>query len=153
LVRPGHSFASSCAFKGFGISDDNLVMVDEQSYLECILPSFVKLGSAFGGPVLHSCGNYSDKTDLFRKISGLKMVDAAFTVETDPSPNPTAPFSNSLAGSGIILNARMVGSPEVVKNTTLELWKPGMKLIAVTFSPTPEEQRVNYDVIHSICKC
>jgi hypothetical protein len=152
LVRPGHSFASSSAFEGFGISDDNLVMVDEQSYLECIVPSFEKLGNAFGGPVLHSCGNYSDKTDLLRQINGLKMVDAAFTAETDPSPNPTVPFSDALAGSGIILNARMVGSPDVVKTTTQELWQPGMKLIAVTFSPTPEEQRDAYNIIHSICK-
>jgi hypothetical protein len=80
------------------------------------------------------------------------MVDAAFTAETDPSPNPTVPFSDALAGSGIILNARMVGSPDVVKTTTQELWQPGMKLIAVTFSPTPEEQQEAYNIIHSICK-
>jgi hypothetical protein len=54
-------------------------------------------------------------------------------------------FFNSFAQNKLPL-------PEVVKNTTLELWQPGMKLIAVTFSPTPEEQRINYDIIHSICK-
>jgi hypothetical protein len=80
------------------------------------------------------------------------MVDAAFTPETDPSPNPTCPFTDSLTDSGIILNARMVGDPEVVKETTRELWRPGMKLIAVTFSPTSKEQAESYKIIHSICR-
>jgi hypothetical protein len=151
LVRPGHGFASSQVFEGFGMSDDNLVMVDEENYLNFISPSFVKLGSAFGGPVLHSCGNFSDKTGIFKKMR-LKMVDAAFTAETDPDPNPTVPFAEALEGTGIILNARMVGDPETVKVTTRSLWKPGMKLVAVTFSSTPEEQRKSYNIIHSICQ-
>ena len=86
LVKPGHGFASSTVFEGFGMSDDNVVMVDEVSYLDYIEPSFVKLGNTFGGPVLHSCGNYSDKAGMFQKIKGLKMVDAAFTAEADPTP-------------------------------------------------------------------
>ncbi|MGV8093930.1 MAG: uroporphyrinogen decarboxylase family protein [Mangrovibacterium sp.] len=152
LVRPGHGFASSFVFEGFGMSDDNVVMVDEESYLDLISPSFTKLGNAFGGAVFHSCGNYSDKTGMFTKMQGLKMVDAAFTAETDPSPNPAEPFAEALSGTGIVLNARMVGDPEVVKETTSRLWKPGMKLLAVTFSPTPEEQQQAYRIIHSICQ-
>ena len=80
------------------------------------------------------------------------MVDAAFTQETDPSPNPAEPFSEALAGTGIVLNARMVGDPEVVRETTQNLWRPGLKLLAVTFSPTPEEQRECYELIHSLCQ-
>ena len=64
---------------------------------------------AFGGPVFHSCGNYSVKSDMLQKIKGLKMADAAFTAETDPDPNPAAPFVESLKNTGIILNARSVG--------------------------------------------
>ena len=66
-------------------------------------------------------------------------------------PNPAAPFSEAKAGSGIILNARMVGDPEVVKETFRALWKPGMKLLAVTFSHSPGKQRDTYNIIHSIC--
>ena len=61
LVKPGHGFASSRVFEGFGMSDDNVVMVDEETYLILYAPSFIKLGKAFGGPVHHSCGNFSDK--------------------------------------------------------------------------------------------
>ncbi len=152
LVKPGHGFASSRVFEGFAMSDDNVVMVDEESYLSFIRPSFEKLGKAFGGPVHHSCGNFSDKVEMVKKIGGIKMSDAAFTPQTDPHPNPTEPFLQGFKDSGIVLNARMVGSPEVVRETTQKLWSPGMKLIVVTFSQTPEEQKEAYDLVHKMCK-
>jgi hypothetical protein len=134
------------------MSDDNVVMVDEDSYLNFVAPSFEKLGTAFGGPVHHSCGNFSDKTKMLLKLKELKMADAAFTAETDPHPNPAEPFVEALQNSGIVLNARMVGNPEVVKETTQKLWTPDMKLLVVTFSQSPEEQKEAYDIVHSICK-
>jgi len=152
LVKPGHGFASSPIFEGFGMSDDNLIMVDAESYLNFVRPAFEKVGKAFSGPVLHSCGNFSDKAEMLKEIDGLKMVDAAFTPQTDPSPNPASPFVDSLTGTGIILNARMVGNTAVVKKTTEELWKPGMRLLAVTYSQTPEEQNEVYRIIHEICQ-
>ena len=152
LVKPGHGFASSYAFGGFGMSDDNVVMVDETSYMESMAPSFTELGSVFGGPVFHSCGNYSDKALMLKSIEGLKMADAAFTAETDPHPNPGAPFAEALAGSGIILNARMCGDSETIRATTEELWRPDMKLIVVTFSQSPEEQAQAYDIIQEVCR-
>jgi hypothetical protein len=151
LVKPGHGFASSRVFEGFGMSDDNVVMVDEETYLNLVTPSFIKLGDAFGGPVHHSCGNFSDKAHMLKKISGLKMSDAAFTPETDPHPNSPEPFVQALKNSGIILNARMVGNPETVRETTEELWGEGMKLLVVTFSQSPQEQKHAYDMIHEIC--
>jgi hypothetical protein len=151
MVKPGHGFASSRVFEGFGMSDDNVVMVDDDTYLNLVSPSFEKLGEAFGGPVHHSCGNISDKASMLRKIKGLKMSDAAFTPETDPHPNPAEPFREALTNSGIILNARMVGDPETVKETTEKLWDDNMKLIVVTFSQSPREQKQAYDLIHEIC--
>jgi hypothetical protein len=151
LVKPGHGFASSRVFEGFGMSDDNVVMVDAETYLNLVAPSFIKLGKAFGGPVHHSCGNFSEKAEMLKKIKGLKMADAAFTAETDPHPNPAESFVKALKNSGIVLNARMVGRPEVVKETTEKLWSEEMKLVAVTFSQSPEEQQQAYDVIHGIC--
>lgn len=152
LVKPGHGFASSRVFEGFGMSDDNVVMIDENSYLDLVAPSFEKLGRAFGGPVHHSCGNFSDKANMLLKLKGLKMADAAFTPETDPHPNPVEPFVAALNNSGIILNARMVGDTETVKETTQKLWDPAMKLMVVTYSQSPEEQNEAYDIVHQICK-
>lgn len=152
LVKPGHGFASSRVFTGFGVSDDNIVMVDTETYLNLVAPSFIKLGTRFGGPVLHSCGNFSDKTVIFKRIDGLKMVDAAFTPETDPHCNPAEPFINELSGSKIILHARMVGDQDVVAETTKALWNNDMKLIVVTYCETAEEQKAAYEMITSICK-
>ncbi len=152
LVKPGHGFASSRVFEGFGMSDDNVVMIDDLSYLNFVAPSFEKLGMAFGGPVHHSCGNFSDKAKMLLNLKGLKMADAAFTPETDPHPNPAEPFVKALKNSGIVLNARMVGDPETVKETTQKLWDPGMKLLVVTYSRTPEEQNEAYNIVHEICK-
>jgi len=152
LVKPGHGFAASRVFEGFGMSDDNIVMVDEDNYLNYVRPSFEKLGKAFGGPVHHSCGDFSDKVKMLLKLDGLKMADAAFTAETDPHPNPTEPFVKAFQNTGIILNARMVGEPEVVRETTRKLWNGGMKLIVVTFSQSPQEQKEAYNIVHGICR-
>ena len=46
LVRPGHGFASSHVFKGFGMSDDNVVMVDQESYFNYIVPFARKIGKS-----------------------------------------------------------------------------------------------------------
>lgn len=151
LVKPGHGFASSHVFEGFGMSDDNLIMVDAESYLNYVRPAFEKVGKAFGGPVIHSCGNYSDKAEMIKEIDELKMADAAFTAETDPAHNPASPFVDSLVNTGIILNARMVGDTSVVEKTIGELWKPGMRLLAVTYSQTAEEQAEAYRIIHETC--
>jgi hypothetical protein len=152
LVKPGHGFASSRFFDGFGMSDDNIVMIDTETYLKLVAPSFEKLGTKFGGPVLHSCGNFSDKTALFSKIHGLKMVDGAFTPETDPHFNPAGPFVNELAGSKIVMHARMVGEQDVVAGAAKALWNNDMKLIVVTYCETAEEQKSVYELITGICK-
>ncbi len=152
LVNPGHGFASARNFCGYGQSDDNIVMLSGEQYIDCALPSFEKIGLAFGGPVLHSCGNWSDKLFVLPKIKDLRTVDAAFSPETDPDPNPPTPFVEALENSGVILNARIVGGLEVIEKTVRQLWKPGMKLIVVTYCATPEEQKEAYDIIHDICK-
>lgn len=152
LVNPGHGFASARNFTGYGQSDDNIVMLSNEQYIDCALPSFEKIGKHFGGPVFHSCGNWSDKISAVKSILGLKMIDGAFSAETDPDPNPAEIFAESFTNSGIIVNARIVGDPATIEKTVRQLWKPGMKLIVVTYCPTPEEQAQAYDIIHEICR-
>ena len=151
LVNPGHGFASARNFAGYGQSDDNIVMLSNEQYIDCALPSFEKIGLAYGGPVIHSCGNWSNKIPVFQHIKGLRMADAAFSTETDPHPNPPLPFSESCTNSGIILNARLVGNLDTIRETVKQLWRPDLKLIVVTYCPTPEEQEKAYDIIHEIC--
>lgn len=80
------------------------------------------------------------------------MADGAFSFATDPGANPTDGYADTFGGTGVILNARIVGTPDVVEKKVRELWKPGMKLIVVTYCETPEEQEMVYNKIHEICE-
>lgn len=152
LVWPGHGFASCRDFEGLGMSDDNSLMISDQQYLEFAAGAFEYAGKHFGGSAFHSCGNWSDKAEMVKKIPGLRMVDGAFSAATDPSPNPPEPFARAFANTGIVVNARIVGDPDTVTDTVQRLWKPGMKLIVVTYCRRPEEQARTYDQIHEICR-
>ncbi|MDR0810709.1 MAG: uroporphyrinogen decarboxylase family protein [Paludibacter sp.] len=151
LANPGHGFASARNFAGYGQSDDNVVMISGEQYTDVAAPSFEKTGRAFGGAVFHSCGDWSDKIAAVKKIDGLRMVDGAFSAETDPCPNPAAPFAEQFANTGIIVNARIVGDLPTIEHTVRQLWRRGMKLVVVTYCSTPEEQARAYDLIHEIC--
>lgn len=152
LALPGHGFASCRRWDGFGMSDDNVVMLPNDIYEQVIIPSFVKTGDALGGPVFHSCGNWSGKIQSVKNIPGLKMVDGAFSVQTDPDPNPTEAFKKGFANTGIVLNARIVGNLELIERVVKELWEPGMKLVVVTYCQSPEEQAEAYELIRVNCR-
>ena len=151
LVYPGHGFASSREFQGIGISDDNALMVSDDFFEKFEIPFREKIGSVFGGCVFHSCGNWSKKISVIKKISNLVMVDGAFSEETDPDPNVVEPFSEQFVNTGIIVNARIVGDIQTITETVKKLWKPGIKLIVVTYCKSPAEQEEVYKRIHEIC--
>jgi hypothetical protein len=153
LVWPGHGFASSRAFSGLGMSDDTVLMLGEEMYRNLVAPAFVRTGEPFGGVAFHSCGDWSAKAGMVRALRHVRMVDGAFSAQTDPSPNPAEVFPEAFVNSGIVLNARIVGGVEVIEETVKKLWCPGMKLIVVTYCTTPEEQAEAYRRIHQICGC
>jgi hypothetical protein len=151
VVWPGHGFPSSRYFQGMGMSDDNIMMISGDQYLDVCAEATQKYGNAFGGPAFHSCGNWASHLDAVQQIENLKMVDGAFSEETDPHPNPTNRF-RELAHTGITLNARMVGDAETIIEKVKELWTPGLKLIVTTYCQTPEQQATVYDRIYEICE-
>jgi len=147
LAWPGHGFASSRAFSGLGMSDDTIVMLSNDYYKEFAAPNMSKIGEHFGGAVFHSCGNWSPKIEGVKAIDNLVMVDGAFSPETDPDPNPTDSIVSAFAGTGIVVNARIVGDTNVIKQKINALKKPGIKLIAVTYCNMPAEQCEAYKLI------
>jgi len=152
LVSPGHGFASARSFEGLGMSDDIFIMLSDDLYQDIAMPCFERTASALGSAAFHSCGNWSHKIDLVKKIKGLKMIDAAFSKATDPDANPVEPFATAFDNSGIVVNARIVGLHDTVEEKVKKLWRPGMKLILVTYCKTPAEQEQIYNRIHEICK-
>ena len=152
LAKPGHGFASCRRFDGIGMSDDTITMMSADLYKEFAVPAMVATGNCFGGSVFHSCGNWSDKKELITKIENIRMADGAFSFATDPGANPTEGYADAFANTGVVLNARIVGNIDVVEEKVRQLWKPGMKLIVVTYCETPQEQAEVYQQIHEICQ-
>ncbi|MBE7560745.1 hypothetical protein HS125_18100 [bacterium] len=150
LVWPGHGFASSREFSGIGMSDDCVVMFSDEQYLTFAAPAMVKVGEAFDGTVFHSCGNWSAKAEAIRSLGKLRMVDGAFSCQTDPDPNDAEAVAQAFAGTGIAVNARIVGDPATIEEQLAKLARPGMKLIVVTYCETPEEQAAAYARVHEM---
>jgi hypothetical protein len=151
LAWPGHGYCSCRSFEGLGMSDDNALMTSGRQYLDLAASAVGLAGEPFGGSAFHCCGNWTDKIEAVKKIKGLRMVDGAFSAATDPSPNPPEPFGEAFANTGIVVNARIVGGLETIAESVQRLWKPGMKLIVVTYCQSPEEQAEAYDRIYEIC--
>ena len=134
------------------MSDDTVTMMPDDIYFDVCAPAMVKVGNEFGGAVFHSCGNWSSKKEGIVKMPGIKMADGAFSLATDPGANSTDGYAETFANTGVILNARIVGNPQLVVEKVKQLWRPGMKLIVVTYAETPEEQAFLYGQIHKIAE-
>ena len=152
IAKPGHGFASSRAFTGIGMSDDNSLMIPNKMFEEYEIIEREKIGAEFGGVAFHSCGDWSGKVSSVKKIKNLVMADGAFSEETDPCPNKDLKlFRNEFVSTGIILNARIVGDVDTILESVKRLWTQGMKLVVVTYCKTPQEQEYVYNKIHEIC--
>lgn len=152
LAKPGHGFASSRKGQGIGLSTDNLIMVSPSLFGELCYEDFGHLGQAFGGVAFHSCGNWGRWLPAVSKIPGLQLVDGAFSPQTDPAYNVCEEFRDALAGTGVIVHARLVGNREQVMSHVRRLWKPGLRLIVVTHVQEPAEQHRLYEEIHEHCR-
>jgi hypothetical protein len=150
LVRPGHGFASAHSGTGVGLSSDNLVMISPRAYRQFCVENDARIGAAFGGTAIHSCGDWARWIEAVKANPHLTMVDAAFTPRTDPNYNDAAVFRAAFAGTGIVVHARMVGDPGDVLARVRQLWGPGMRLIVVTYEQDPAAQHRLYRDIHSL---
>jgi len=151
LALPGHGFASSNQWSGLGMSDDNAIMISPDQYLELAAPSVGRICEPLGGPVFHSCGDWSGLVDTILHVKGLKMADGAFSAQTDPGATDNLEAFHRFAHTGVILNARMVGDPETIREQVTRLWAPGMKLVVATYCETTLEQEKAYQQIHEFC--
>jgi hypothetical protein len=151
LAQPGHGFASSRRGTGIGLSSDNLIMIAPAMYRQFCAPVVSTVGDHFGGVAIHSCGDWGRWLEAVKTISNLRMVDGAFSPQTDPAYNKCEIFRDALVGTGITLHARIVGAPDEVLIRVKRLWKPGLHLIVGTHVQDPAAQRQLYHDIHALC--
>lgn len=150
LASPGHGFASSRAFTGAGLSDDNSIMISADTYDELLKETDEMIGDAFGGFAYHSCGDWEKKIPMVKSFRNICCADGAFTIETDPKPNNPEAFADPFAGTGIVLNARAVGNEENSFAAFKKLWRSNQKLICVTYCKTVKEQARLYRRLHEM---
>ncbi len=149
IALPGHGFASSRAFKSLGMSCDIIYNLPGDLYYEFESKRIEQIYNPFGGLAFHSCGNWSEKIEDVKKFKNFKMVDGAFSPETDPDSNMLQPFLNSLRNTGITLNARMVGDSNSLTEQISGEDLKGMKIIFVSYCKTPKDQENFYNFIHT----
>ncbi len=150
LSSPGHGFPGSRVYGGAGESADNVIMFSDNHYREIFQAEHERLGDVFGGVVFHSCGNWAHKAEMVRDFRNTIMVDGAFSPATDPDPSNPGDFARIFKDSGIIVNARCVGTAEEVFPCFEKLIVPGMKVIATTYCQDPEDQAKLYDRLHGL---
>lgn len=152
-VFPGHGFASSRVSTGIGASADSSIMISNPMFDALEAEHLADLCDPFGGTYFHSCGNWENKIPSILKIRNLRGIDAAFGAQTDPAPNDPAAFGKALAGTGKILNLRVVGDEREVASVVRRVWQPGLRLIVNTYCETAEQQKAAYECVHEICGC
>ena len=152
LALPGHGFASSVKWTGLGMSDDNAIMISPEQYTEMAVPFVEKICAPLGGPVFHSCGDWSGWIDAVLATKGIKMADGAFSPQTDPGANTNLEAFHRFANTGVALNARIVGDLDTIREQVSRLWTKGMKLVVVTYCETPEEQEKVCALVHEMCE-
>lgn len=74
IALPGHIFPAG-AEQGISVSDDNNTMISADMYDEFILPYMNRISDAFGGIYIHSCGNFTNNLDSWKKVEGLLGVN------------------------------------------------------------------------------
>lgn len=67
------------AGEGLGVSDDVLPLIGPADYEEFGLPYLARLSEAFGGIMVHSCGNFSQSAAALGRLPGLRMVNFGAT--------------------------------------------------------------------------
>lgn len=152
LARPGHGFAASRKGTGIALSTDNLIMISPADYQKFFGAASERIGNAFGGVMLHSCGNWGKWIGAAKSVPNMILLDAAFSPRTDPTPNNPEEWRDALAESGIVLHARIVAPAEEVISYVKRLWTPGLKLVVSITNSDPTEQHKLYDEIHAICR-
>jgi hypothetical protein len=72
---PGRNFPSIADDIGICIADDTpLIMLSPEMYREFALPYNSRIGEAFGGVHLHSCGDYRHNLDNALAIANLRSI-------------------------------------------------------------------------------
>jgi hypothetical protein len=151
LMRPGHIMLSQPAFRGMSISDDNLAVGSPHVNCAFNLPLDEEIGQAMGGVAIHSCGAYAHTMPhIARLVPSCVAIDCAFTNACDPTPNEPEAVRDALAGSGIVLHARMTADTDGMLDVVHRLLHKDLRLIVHPNCPDRATAERNYGVLEGV---
>jgi hypothetical protein len=122
------------------VSDDNLIMNPPEFNREFLLPCDDEIGRHFGGVAIHSCGNWAHTMPVLREFKHIRMIDCALEGEADPSPNKPEEVRDALAGSGIIVQARIGEDRDQADDVIRRLFHPDLRLVLKIPCPDDSEE-------------
>jgi hypothetical protein len=149
LVQPGHVMPSIVGGRGISISDDNLAVSSPQINRRFALPMDEQLAKEFGGLAIHSCGVWTHTISMLRDFPNITGIECAVGHERgdhDPNPNPPVKVRQAIAGSSLVVKARLGNDLEKALAALDELASPQLRLVA-EFAYTPEHAERNYRAI------
>ena len=129
VSRPGHVMPSLPGFRGITISDDNLAVSSPTLNEQFSLPADKKIGDAFGGTAIHSCGVWDHTMKKLSPEEGFMAVDLAVDGFWDPNPNAPKAVRSAIQETGVIVKARVNPDSSVFLQQLDELVGKDMRLI------------------------
>ncbi len=129
VSQPGHVMPSLTRFRGITLSDDNFAVSSPAFNEKFSIPADEKIGDAFGGAAIHSCGTWDHTMEKLKSQDGFMAIDAAISKFWDPNPNEPAAVRDALEGSGVIVKARCSPDKGNFLTELENLVRPGIRLI------------------------
>lgn len=127
---PGHIMGISTAGgPGISISEDNVAVCSPTVNELSLLPYTDKVGAAFGGVAIHSCGDFSHSMPLMAKMQHLMMVDCTTSARFDPNPCTPEAVREAFRGTGVIVQVRYHWDPEDTTAMIKRLWADDLRLV------------------------
>lgn len=132
-VMPGHQFPSLPHVKGLLVSDDNLAVSSPAINRSLALPADERIGAAFDGLVIHSCGHWAGTMKDVASLSSVWGIECAVGRpghhQTDPCPNPPAAVAAALESTHVVLKARVVPDLEQALADIKSIASPERRII------------------------
>lgn len=146
VAAPGHIMHGWAGGRGISLSDDNLAVSSPTINERLALPENERIGQAFGGVAIHSCGPWASTMRRLKACPSAYMIDCALSKACDPNPNQPEPVRDALAGSGIICKVRVGGPPEEYLPVLRRVAHPDLRLM-VEIPFDAERSQENYDAV------
>ncbi len=128
-ARPGHIMPGLRSLPGIAVSDDNLAVASPRINKEISMPYNARIGAAFDGIAVHSCGTYAHTMPALSRTEHVILIDFAASPSLDPNPNVPEEVRDGDIAPNVILKARLGGPLEQALEILPRVVNPKRKMI------------------------